>query len=242
VSRTVATLLRTDDLHVLDVRCTCRRGTVEEESTPGYEVVFPTSGLFRRDGTDVDAAAAYVAAPASEQRIEHVTDGDRCVAVLVSERLADELGLDAGAGAATRTRAHDRVVAGAGRATEEAWLAVLGADAPARVRVRVRDDHRRAVARVREAVAAAPGSPWSLRELASVAGYAPHHLSRVFRACTGTTVSAHRERVRLAWAMELAAAGMPLADVAAAAGFADHGHLTRRTRHVLGAVPSQLRR
>jgi AraC-like DNA-binding protein len=232
------TLLRTDDVHVVDVRCSCPAGAVEEETTPGFEVVFPTSGMFRRDGVDIDAASTYVGRPGVEQRVEHVTAGDRCVAVLVNDRLADELALDRRS--IVRTARHDHVVARSRRGVgEETWLDVLSADSdgprPASAA------HRAAVSRVREAIAGEPGAPWTMRALATVAGYGPHHLSRVFRACTGTTVSAHRDRVRLAQAAELAADGMPLADVAAACGFADHGHLTRRARAVLGTVPSRLR-
>lgn len=238
MSRHAATLLCTDDMHVVDVRCACAAGTIEEERTVGFEVVFPTSGTFRRDSDVVDAATVYVGSPGAEQRIEHVTDGDRCVAVLVSDRLADELDLDRRA--LTRTRVHDGVVARARRGIdEETWLRAL---APVSTRPAiVNDAHRRAVQRVREAIAADPGAPWPLRTLAGIAGYAPHHLSRVFRRATGTTISEHRDRVRLARAAELAADGMRLADVAAALGFADHGHLTRRARHVLGVVPSHLR-
>jgi AraC-like DNA-binding protein len=237
--RSVATLLRTEDLCVLDVRCTCRRGTVEEETAPGFEIVFPTSGLYRRNGAEVDATSAYVGRPGGEQHITHVTDGDRCVAVLLSERLASELGLDS-CGSVSRSASQDRAVARARRTDEETWLRVLRPSRASPPRS-VAADHERAVARVREALAAEPGLPWSLRSLAAVAGYAPHHLSRVFRACTGSTVSAHRDRVRLALAAELAGDGMPLADVATACGFVDHAHLTRRTRQVLGTVPSQLR-
>lgn len=236
---TTRTLTRGDDVHVLDVRCTCPSGTVDDEETSGFELVLPTSGAFRRCGAEVDAAVAYLTTPGTEQRIEHVTDGDRGVVVLVSERLAAELALDHGALA--RTRAHDAVVARARRGVdEEGWLALLASLTPMRD-PRVTADRQRAVQRVREAIAAEPGARWSLRDAAAVAGYAPHHLSRVFRACTGTTLTEHRDRVRLAHAVELVADGMDLADVAATCGFADHGHLTRRARARLGTVPSRLR-
>jgi AraC-like DNA-binding protein len=238
-----ATLRRGDELTVLDVRCTCPARRVDEEDVAGFEVVFPTSGFFRRrtrDGElDVDATTAYVGRPGVDHRIEHVTNGDRGIVVLVGEQLADELGLD-GPEVRRRDRAHDRVVAGAAAANEETWLAALAALTGERARP-VTGEHERAVALVREAIASAPAERWALRELASVAGYAPHHLSRVFRAVTGATVSAHRERVRLAHASELVAAGMPLADVAATCGYADHAHLTRATSRQLGIPPSQLR-
>lgn len=235
------------ELQVLDVRCTCPARRVDEEDVTGFEVVFMTSGFFRRrtrDGElDVDATTAYVGRPGEVHRIEHVTDGDRGVVVAVSEDLADELGLDR-PGRRCRERVHDRVVAGAARAGEELWLetlASLSVSSPSLVRSGLRPAHERAVARVCEAIAASPTDRWSLRELATVAGYAPHHLSRVFRAVTGSTVSAHRERVRLAHASELVAGGMPLADVAARCGYADHAHLSRRTAQLLGTTPSSLR-
>lgn len=236
---TARTLTRAEDLHVLEVRCTCPAGTVEDEQTDGFELVLPTSGAYRRCGTEIDAAAAYLAVPGGEQRIEHVTDGDRSIVVLLTERLAAELSLDHGT--LVRTRAHDAVVARARRGVdEEGWLGLVGSLTPMQ-RSRVSEDRWRAVQRVRDAIAADPGGRWSLRDAAAVAGYAPHHLSRVFRACTGTTLTEHRDRVRLAHAVELVTDGMPLADVAATCGFADHGHLTRRARAVLGTVPSRLR-
>lgn len=232
-------LTRTADIHVLDVRCSCPAGTVEDETTSAFELVFMTSGAFRRCGTLVDPAVAYVTVPGCEQRIEHVTHGDRGIVVLLSERLAAELALDHGM--LVRTAAHDGIVARARRGIgEERWLEAMASLTPMRSPA-VTDERRRAVQRVRDAIAAEPGGRWSLRDAAAVAGYAPHHLSRVFRRVTGTTLTDHRDRVRLAHAAELAADGMPLADVAAACGFADHGHLTRRAKQVLGVVPSRLR-
>lgn len=236
---TTRTLTRGVDVQVLDVRCTCPAGTVDDEQTDGFELVLPTSGAFRRCGAEVDAAVAYVTVPGTEQRIEHVTHGDRGIVVLLSERLAAELALDHGS--LVRTRAHDAVVARARRGVdEEAWIEAVATFTPLQW-PRVTPARRRAVERVRDAIAAEPGGRWSLREAAFVAGYAPHHLSRVFRACTGTTLTEHRDRIRLAHAVELVSDGMALADVAAACGFADHGHLTRRIRAGLGTVPSRLR-
>ncbi|HVM52421.1 MAG TPA: helix-turn-helix transcriptional regulator [Acidimicrobiales bacterium] len=238
-------LLSTGDLTILDVRCGCPAGRVEEEEVPGFEIVLPVSGVFRRRAANADvvadAGAAYAGVPGSTQRIEHVTAGDRGLVACVSERLAVELGIES-APALARTRAIDRLIASARRSIdEEDWLVGLASLSSVTVVVAPTADRRRAVDRVREAIGAAPGERWTLRSLADVAGYSPHHLSRVFRACTGTTVSEHRDRVRLARAAELAADGMALAEVAAACGFADHGHLTRRARAVLGTVPSRLR-
>jgi AraC-like DNA-binding protein len=83
----------------------------------------------------------------------------------------------------------------------------------------------------------------TVTELAARLSCSPHHLSRIFAADTGTTLGAHRTRLRLSLALDyLAEHGMPLADVAARCGFADHGHLTRTMRRYTGDTPARLRR
>jgi AraC-like DNA-binding protein len=70
----------------------------------------------------------------------------------------------------------------------------------------------------------------------------PHHLSRVFRALTGHTISRHRTRLRVRAALERLAGGdHDLARVAADEGFADHSHLCRLIRQETGTTPSALR-
>ena len=67
------------------------------------------------------------------------------------------------------------------------------------------------------------------------------HLSRVFRAEVGVSISTYRRRLRLRAALERIGEG-GLARVAADAGFADHAHLTREMRALLGTTPSALER
>ena len=70
----------------------------------------------------------------------------------------------------------------------------------------------------------------------------PHHLSRIFRAGTGHTISRHRMRLRTRSALERLAAGeQNLARLAAELGFADQSHLVRVTSAELGRTPSALR-
>ena len=70
----------------------------------------------------------------------------------------------------------------------------------------------------------------------------PHHLSRVFVAETGETISRYRNRVRTRLAMERIADGeASLARIAAELSFADHAHLTRVVRREVGRTPSDLR-
>ena len=73
-------------------------------------------------------------------------------------------------------------------------------------------------------------------------GVGPHHMSRVFHAETGQTLSSYRDRLRVRRALERIDAGADnLAQVAADLGFADHAHLTRAVRAELGCTPTQVR-
>jgi AraC-like DNA-binding protein len=86
-----------------------------------------------------------------------------------------------------------------------------------------------------------PGA--SLHQLARRQSVSSHHLSRVFHACTGKTVSAYRNQLRVREALERLADGeRSLTGLASDLGFADHAHLTRTIRREAGAVPSALRR
>lgn len=247
----VATVLHQDDgLVVLDVRCAASAGSYEEEVVAGFEIVLPLAGGLERRSQHtgvVDAAFGYTTHPGMGQAITHLSDGDRCVAVMPTEQTADELGLDV----VDRARVmvdQRRLAAAMGEsdplAAGEAWLAVA---AVAIVRPastawpRITPPRAAAVRRVREAIVADPGAPWTMRSLGAVAGYAPHHLSRIFRQATGLTPAGYRDRVRLGAVLALMRDGLPIADVAATLGFCDHAHLTRRAVAVLGAPPSALR-
>ncbi|CAM2146236.1 AraC family transcriptional regulator [Pararobbsia alpina] len=67
--------------------------------------------------------------------------------------------------------------------------------------------------------------------------------SRCFRASTGKSPYAHVLDKRIAWARELLAVErFDLAQIALAAGFSSHAHMTSVFRQRLGCVPSQFRR
>jgi AraC-like DNA-binding protein len=91
---------------------------------------------------------------------------------------------------------------------------------------------RRLAGAAREALTAEPG-PLGLSDLARQVGVSPHHLSRVFQAETGLSLTRFRNRLRLRRALERLAADL---------GFADHAHLTRTAHELLGHTPTQLRR
>jgi AraC family transcriptional regulator len=83
----------------------------------------------------------------------------------------------------------------------------------------------------------------SLSELAESVGVHPAHLARSFRRAYGVTVGEYARGLRLDWAAaRLALPDASLAEVAAAAGFADQSHFTRAFRRHTGVTPGRYRR
>lgn len=81
-----------------------------------------------------------------------------------------------------------------------------------------------------------------LLTVAAAVGSSPHHLSRLFHAGIGTTLSGFRSELRVRAALERIVDGAPdLSSVACDVGFFDHAHMTRTFRRVLGRIPSELR-
>jgi AraC family transcriptional regulator len=79
--------------------------------------------------------------------------------------------------------------------------------------------------------------------LAHEAGVHRVHLARTFRDHFGVPITAHARQLRLQAARRLLAVdALPLAGVAARAGFADQSHLTRAMRESWGITPGALRR
>lgn len=79
----------------------------------------------------------------------------------------------------------------------------------------------------------------TLDVLAGVAGLSPFHLSRVFQKQTGLPPHAYLTHIRIRHARQLLQTGLPLVEVALAAGFADQSHFTRSFRRVIGVTPGQ---
>jgi AraC family transcriptional regulator len=79
--------------------------------------------------------------------------------------------------------------------------------------------------------------------LAREAGVHRVHLARTFRDHVGVPITAYARQIRLQAARRLLAADeLPLAGVAARAGFADQSHLTRVMHEAWGTTPGALRR
>ena len=88
-----------------------------------------------------------------------------------------------------------------------------------------------------------PDRTISLRELAGAAGLSRFHFSRVFKHHLGLSPARYVERARIEQAKALIVnAGMSLANIAQAVGFADQSHFSRRFRAHEGRTPAQFAR
>jgi AraC-like DNA-binding protein len=102
---------------------------------------------------------------------------------------------------------------------------------------------RRAVERVKEAVAIAPADRWNVAKLAEVANLSPFHLCHVFRQMVGTSIYDYVLHERLTHSLDAVLdGGDDLTAIALDAGFASHSHFTARFRRFFGCTPTALRR
>jgi AraC-like DNA-binding protein len=252
-----------DGLTFADVRCRHGAGRGAEERYEGrHAIVLVRRGCFVRsaDGLEatLDPTLAYAMAPGEIHRYDHPHgEGDDCTAVFLDPALLASLwggepGVPPGAlRAAPAVDVEHRALLAAARRGDDGVFeravglvaALLGTRAPARVasgRPVTAAERRRLAAAAREALAADPGL--SLPALARELAVSPHHLSRVFRAETGETVSGHRRRLRARLALERLAAGQrDLARLAADTGFADQSHLCRVLKDETQRTPAALR-
>ncbi len=95
----------------------------------------------------------------------------------------------------------------------------------------------RAINRVREYLRENAASSVSSDELETLSGLDRFSLARQFRALCGTSPHRYLTMRRLDLARAQIGAGMPLADVAAASGFADQSHLNRQFKKAFGMTP-----
>lgn len=102
---------------------------------------------------------------------------------------------------------------------------------------------RRALERVKEAIAIAPADHWTIARLAKIANMSHYHLCHVFRQMVGASVYDYVLHERLAHALDAVLdGGVDLTTIALDAGFASHSHFTARFRHFFGSTPVALRR
>lgn len=257
-------LASTDEFELRDVRCCSRAGWSGTEVAATYVVVLVRDGSFRRRVAGREAVAdptlAYFVRPGDEESFGHAGRAeDSCTAVELTDGFlagmwGGEPGLP-GHDVPTTTAldvAHRRLLAAtraadASEVTERVTQVVsslLEQVHPARVeagRPATVASRARLVADAREALTA--DLSLSLVELARLVAVSPHHLSRIFKAHSGETVTRYRNRLRCRVALERLAAGhADLSGLASELGFADHAHLSRTIRGEVGVPPSQLRR
>jgi AraC-like DNA-binding protein len=91
--------------------------------------------------------------------------------------------------------------------------------------------------RVRELLDARVADGLSLAEAAALFGVHPTHVVRAFTRRHGLPPHRYLTGRRIDLARRLLLAGMPAAEVATAAGFADQSHLTRHFRRMLATTP-----
>jgi AraC-like DNA-binding protein len=249
-----------DGMRLFEARCGLdgtRFGPVAYESV--NRLVLPRSGayLLRVNGQEVfvDSGTAVLTRRGDELRVAHpLGGGDTFTAVELDAevcdrmpRLAYRFRLD------DTTDLHHRVLVAACRrgfdalAAGEQLQAVLGRLVPDTAgggprRAATAVAHRRLVTDAREALADGRYAA-SLTELARRVNCSPHHLSRIFRAVTGESLTEHRNRMRIrAVLSDLQDGDDCLRTLAARYGFADQSHLTRVVRKQLGRAPTTVRR
>ena len=82
-----------------------------------------------------------------------------------------------------------------------------------------------------------------LRDIAAAANLSVFHFARAFRNTTGITPYQYLLDIRMDRVRELLLAGdMPLAEIAARAGFADQSHMSNAFRRLTGMTPLGYRR
>jgi AraC-like DNA-binding protein len=93
--------------------------------------------------------------------------------------------------------------------------------------------------RVRDLIAADPTSLHSIATLEDVSGLDRWALARQFRAAFGTSPTGFRTMRRLDLARRMIRRGLPLAEAALEAGFADQSHMSRMFKRTYGLTPAK---
>jgi AraC family transcriptional regulator len=83
----------------------------------------------------------------------------------------------------------------------------------------------------------------TLEELASVAGYSPFHIHRIFHAYVGETLGAFIQRLRMGKALDaLINSQKPITDIALQSGYQTPAAFSKAFKHQFHTTPSQVRK
>lgn len=114
------------------------------------------------------------------------------------------------------------------------WGRPRRARAPA---ARQRDTVEHAKALLAERLADPVGLAYFARETAT----SVFQLCKLFRAVTGSTLHAYRNRLRMHDSLERLAGAEPILDIALGLGYSSHSHFSAAFRRLFGVTPSSLR-
>lgn len=253
---------RSGSVALHEVRCSeTSRAAGEEEEEPAFSIALPMAGVFVHHGEGTSTVGAPGLAlfmnPGDVHRTAHPeARGDRTIELALSDGAAEPF-TRAATGAFSRRVAQvpaalDVEVRLLARAAGHGDLTALELDERAHGVVAGLLGHPPTgslAARQRATVdAALEYLAWHFAEdadlptVAATVGTSPHHLSRLFHAGAGITLSGFRTELRVRAALERIANGASdLSAVACDVGFFDHAHMTRTFRRLLGDTPTQLR-
>jgi AraC-like DNA-binding protein len=97
------------------------------------------------------------------------------------------------------------------------------------------------VVRLRHLLERQPDATFAMRQWAKAAGVSQDQLIRRFKREVGLTPHQFLLQNRIRKAQRLIERGMPIADVAQAAGFYDQSHFDKRFRYLVGLAPREYR-
>ena len=220
---------------------------------PAPRLLVPMDGCFEcglaGQRFTCDAASALWLTPASTYRMRQATAAQRSLLLVLK---GGELGAPRRVALGPPQRlalAYLRRAASAGRADridalalEENLLGLVQRALAAEPLPRERRPHA-AVERARAYIASDPTRRDGLAQIAAAAFASPFHLARRFRAETGDSLHAFRNRLRLSLALERLRQGE--ADLSALAldlGFSHHSHFSMAFKRCFGIPPRTLRR
>lgn len=211
------TILEAEGCSLYEVRCSgCHVGWSPPEELGGFGLVLVRSGRFNRrvQGSEsvVDPTLEYLEGPGQEQEIAHPTGGDVCTAVSSPQELfasvwggeadlpTEPVHVEPRIELAHRLVVRDAHVDSAARVEGVLWLLTAVCSRLDRRRV---DSGRPATARTRQRLVdeardvLMTDPSVGVIELARRLSISPHHLSCVFSARTGYTMSRYRIHLRV---------------------------------------------
>ncbi|MFD7642398.1 helix-turn-helix transcriptional regulator [Kitasatospora sp. NPDC059795] len=216
-----------------------RSGCLVLRSGDREDLVDPTTGFLLRCGDDAAVARLARAPDLSTVLQFHQDVHGECPGAAASRVLPVD---------ARQDLAHRRLVAACRAGAEPFEVAERANRLVAGLTCAVREPARAATAVAhrrlahRACAALIDGPPnLGLEELGRQLGCSPFHLSRVFRAVTGRTLTGYRNQLRVRAVVEELGGGRPLRELAATHGFADQAHLTRVFRQYAGELPKVVR-